>query len=293
MEFLDYYKDKKKLIEKELRKVFPEQGDFAGDAFIEMINYPLIAKSKRIRPVLILMSSELFGGKAENCMNAALAIELIHSYSLVHDDLPAMDNDDMRRGKPTVHVKFGEANAILVGDSLLTHAFALSSRVNTRAETALEVTKVLSNAAGYLGMVGGQYLDLRFENKEINLSELKKIHALKTGALLKAAAKIGAICAEAQPQDIERMSKYGDMLGLAFQIKDDILDVTSSNEELGKPVGSDAAVGKSTYVKFLGLEGAEKALKEACDEAIDALSIYNERAARLIELVEYVAYRKN
>ena len=261
-----------------------------------MLKYPLDAGGKRLRPILTCLACELFGGDYKKAIIPAVALELIHTYSLVHDDLPAMDNDDLRRGKPTTHVKYGEANAILVGDGLLTHAFQLLSKADVKDSTLRELLFELSYAAGINGMVMGQFIDLYYEEKEINFDMLKILHAKKTGAMIRGAIRLGAIASEnIQGKDIESITKYGEAIGLAFQIQDDILDVISDNETLGKTVGKDEKEGKLTYVKQFGLEGAQKEARKVIDNAVKYLDSYTDNDAKniLIELAIYIIERKS
>lgn len=253
----------------ESRLLTPFQGGEAARVG-EAMRYSLEAGGKRVRPMLCLLAAEAVGGSLEAALPGALALECIHTYSLVHDDLPAMDDDDLRRGKPTCHIAFGEAHAILAGDGLLTEAFRLLA-----AEGALdparrvEAITVLAEAAGWRGMVGGQALDLEGEQlNDYGLDHLKTIHRLKTGALLRAATELGAILAGADAGQRLALREYGEAIGLAFQIQDDILDATATEATLGKRAGKDAGRGKITYPALLGLDGARSALREATESAL-------------------------
>ena len=238
------------------------------------MRYSLEAGGKRVRPVLCMLAAEAVGAQAERAMPCALALEYIHTYSLIHDDLPAMDDDDLRRGKPTCHKVHGEGQAILAGDGLLTEAFAvLASEGTLPAELRAEAVRVLAEAAGWRGMVGGQSLDLEGERLtatggSYGLDHLQLIHRLKTGALLRAACELGAVAAGADARHRAALREAGAALGLAFQIQDDILDATSSAETMGKRVGKDEGKGKITYPRLMGLEGARRALAEATERAI-------------------------
>jgi geranylgeranyl diphosphate synthase type II len=240
----------------------------------EAMHYSLEAGGKRVRPVLCVLAAEAVGGTLEEALPCALALELIHTYSLIHDDLPAMDDDDLRRGRPTSHKVFGEGHAILAGDGLLTEAFrVLAGEGTLAAERRVEAVKVLAEAAGWRGMVGGQALDLQGEaltrqGGGYDLQHLQLIHRLKTGALLRASLELGAVAAGAAEGHRRALRESGAALGLAFQIQDDILDATSTTEQMGKRVGKDQGRGKITYPALLGLPGARQALKEATENAL-------------------------
>ena len=240
----------------------------------EAIRYSLEAGGKRVRPMLCLLAAESVGSPAEAALSGAVALEYIHTYSLIHDDLPAMDDDDLRRGKPTCHVAFGEAHAILAGDGLQTEAFAvLASDATIPPERRMEAITLLAEASGWRGMVGGQALDLEGEVlATYGLEHLKTIHRLKTGALLRASLEMGGLLGGAEPAQRLALREAGAALGLAFQIQDDILDATSDTAVLGKRAGKDAEKGKITYPALLGLEGARRALAEATENASCHLS---------------------
>lgn len=260
----------------------------------DAMNYSLSDGGKRIRPVLTLAFCEACGGDYRDALSFAGAIEMIHSYSLVHDDLPCMDDDDMRRGKPSCHKKFGEANALLAGDALFTLAFetALNENTNIPSERVIKAAKVLAYYAGACGMVGGQIIDLMSETKHNGLEKLKNMDALKTGALIKAASEMGCIVAGANEEQLNAAKTFSESIGLAFQIQDDILDVTSSSEELGKPVGSDVENEKSTYVALLGLEESAKLVNELTLEAQNALNVFGEKGEFLKELALVLSNRR-
>jgi geranylgeranyl diphosphate synthase, type II len=240
----------------------------------EAMSYSLAAGGKRVRPVLCMLAAEAVGGEAREALSCAVALEFIHTYSLIHDDLPAMDDDDLRRGKPTNHVVFGEGQAILAGDGLLTEAFhVIAVDTTLSAERRIEAVGVLSEAAGWRGMVGGQSLDLLGEEltragKTYDLEHLQLIHRLKTGALLRASVELGAVAAGATPGQRTSLREAGSLLGLAFQIQDDVLDATATEEQMGKRVGKDEGRGKMTYPVLLGLEGARRALNETTERAL-------------------------
>ncbi|MBS1766654.1 MAG: polyprenyl synthetase family protein [Acidobacteria bacterium] len=236
----------------------------------EAMRYSLEAGGKRVRPILCLLAAEAVGGAVEDAMPGALALECVHTYSLVHDDLPAMDDDDLRRGKPTCHIAFGEAHAILAGDGLLTEAFRLLAQEGAlQPARRVEAIAILAEAAGWRGMVGGQALDLEGEQlHDYGLDHLKTIHRLKTGALLRAATEMGAVLGGAAPAQRAALRAYGEAIGLAFQIQDDILDATATEAALGKRAGKDEGRGKITYPALLGLDGARSALREATESAL-------------------------
>ena len=259
----------------------------------EAMRYSLFAGGKRLRPVLMWEACRACGGSWTDVEPFACALEMIHTYSLIHDDLPAMDNDDLRRGLPTNHIKFGEATAILAGDSLLNKAFEITaSEKYAYPERALKAIAVLSEASGTEGMIGGQVLDLESENRSISPEELKRIHRLKTGALIRAACVIGGIIAGADDVELNALDVYAENLGIAFQIQDDILDVTGSEEELGKPIGSDKESGKNTYVSLYGLEESKRLVQEYSDKAEKALGVFGDKAGFLVELAEYLVNRR-
>jgi geranylgeranyl diphosphate synthase type II len=239
----------------------------------EAMRYSLEAGGKRVRPVLCLLAAEAVGGQAEAALPGALALEYIHTYSLIHDDLPAMDDDDLRRGRPTNHKVYGEGHAILAGDGLLTEAFRVLAAGPGDPARRLEALSLLAEAAGWRGMVGGQALDLEGETLEhYDLEHLRLIHRLKTGALLRASLEIGAVLGGAQSLERQALRAYGEAIGLAFQIQDDILDATATDADLGKRTGKDAGRGKITYPSLLGLDGARKALEEATETALCQLA---------------------
>ena len=239
----------------------------------EAMRYSLEAGGKRVRPVLCLLAAEAVGGRTEDALPGALALEYIHTYSLIHDDLPAMDDDDLRRGRPTNHKVYGEGHAILAGDGLLTEAFGVLAEGTDDPARRLEALALLAEAAGWRGMVGGQALDLEGEKLEhYNLDHLRLIHRLKTGALLRASLEMGAVLGGAGPTERQALRAYGEAIGLAFQIQDDILDATATDADLGKRAGKDAGRGKITYPSLLGLDGARRALEEATETALCQLA---------------------
>ena len=257
------------------------------------MEYSLMAGGKRLRPILLMAAADAIDSSGEKFIKVADALEMIHTYSLIHDDLPAMDDDDYRRGKLTNHKVFGEATAILAGDALLTLAFEVVLRQKDVApEILLKVLHEISTAAGVSGMVGGQALDLRSEGIQIDFETLKLMHRGKTGALFKAAIRSGAILAQADEKKLAALTRYAENFGLAFQITDDILDVTGDEKILGKPTGSDEKNLKATYVSLTSLDAAKNFAQEAVDEALDALKDFGTEADFLRELVKYLIARK-
>ena len=257
------------------------------------MEYSLMAGGKRLRPVLLMAAADAVGKDGAAFLTTGCAIEMIHTYSLIHDDLPAMDNDDYRRGKPTNHKVFGDGIAVLAGDALLTLAFEVMLRQEGAApETLVTVVSEMSRAAGPYGMVGGQVLDLEGEGRRLDLAALRKIHMGKTGALFCAAIRSGAILAGAKEEELAALTLYAERFGLAFQITDDILDVTGDEAAIGKPVGSDVRNEKATYVTLTSLEEAKKLAEDAVNEAVAALDIFGERAAFLRDLALFLLGRK-
>ncbi len=276
-------------IEKALVSFLPEKDEYIKTV-VSAMEYSLTAGGKRIRPMLTLQFAKLCGGSEECALPFACAVEMIHTYSLIHDDLPCMDDDDLRRGKPTNHKVFGEAAAVLAGDALLTLAFetVLSEKaaaLNGFAKCA-EAGRVLASCAGAEGMIGGQIIDIESENeaRSISLERLRVMDEKKTGALIKAACLMGCISAGADETQKNAASRYAECIGLAFQIVDDMLDVTSDEATLGKPIGSDSANNKSTYVSLLGLDECKKLASRLTDEAISSLSVFSNGAEDLTAL---------
>ena len=271
--------------------------DFPGapERLRESMTYSLEAGGKRIRPVLFLSFGALFGALRENIIPFAAAIEMIHTYSLIHDDLPAMDDDDLRRGKPSNHKAFDEATAILAGDGLLTDAFLVMTRTVAPRDRLLEAIRVFARAAGSAGMVGGQELDMVYTGASgVTLAQTEQMQAMKTGAILEASCVCGAALAGASDADLKRTSKYGAAIGKAFQIVDDILDITADEKTLGKPRGSDVAAGKNTWPSLVGLEASREAARFEAEKAVRALEPYNgEEAEFLRSLANYIVVRAN
>ena len=264
-------------------------------ALLDAAEYSLLAGGKRIRPFLAMQFARLCGERAEAALDFAAALEMLHTYSLIHDDLPAMDDDDLRRGKPTCHKAFGEATAILAGDALLTECFGVIARAPLSPEAKCRAVALLSEKAGMLGMVGGQEIDLKSEGKDIRSQLLFTLQRKKTGALIEAASLLGCIAAGVYGgEKFEAARKYAAAFGLAFQITDDILDVVGSTDELGKGAGRDEKDNKSTMVTVFGFEGAKEEAKKQIEAAKEALSVFPEKEAEpLLLLADYLAERKN
>ncbi len=259
------------------------------------MRYSIFAGGKRIRPILVIAVAEVFRKTAEDVINIACAIELIHTYSLIHDDLPAMDNDDLRRGMPTCHKVFGEALAILAGDALLTKAFQIMSQESggrSQESALLKTIYEIAKAAGSAGMVGGQVVDIESEGKEVVFPILEYIHIHKTGEVMCASCKAGAIMANAGNKELEAITRYGEAIGLAFQIADDILDAEGNKEETGKNIGGDAKKGKATYPSVMGIEESRKRAKELVDIAITSLKDFDEKAEPLRAIARYIVERR-
>ncbi|MCE5211656.1 MAG: polyprenyl synthetase family protein [Deltaproteobacteria bacterium] len=289
-----YLEDRQSIVEEALQRYLPEDG-IPADIY-KAVRYSVFNGGKRIRPILCLAAAEAVGGDLAPAMPVACALELIHSYSLIHDDLPSMDNDDFRRGKPTCHKVFGENMAILAGDALLTEAFVLLSRaekVMFSAERRLAVIQEIANAAGIAGMVGGQALDVISEKIGADENTLREIHRRKTGALIVASVKAGAMIFNGGKEKIQALTEYGMNIGQAFQIADDILNVEGDSELMGKGTGSDAARNKLTYPSLMGMEKAKEKLAGHIEAAIASLSGFDDRAMPLIVIARYIKERKS
>lgn len=279
-------------VEQTLEQYLPELGGELPSKLYSAMRYGVLDGGKRIRPLLVLEFCRLCGGKVEEALPFACAVEMIHSYSLMHDDLPCMDNDELRRGKPSAHKAFGEDIALLAGDALLTKAFEVMLGSPTNYEKACKAAYVLAQAAGSDGMVGGQVIDLQSEGKQVPVEILKKMDEGKTVALIQAACVMGCVIAGANERQIMCARRYAYGVGLSFQIIDDILDTVGDTQTLGKQVGSDAQNKKSTYVSLLGLEEAEKTAKSLTAEACEALQMFGGEADTLIQLAEMLCSRK-
>ena len=293
MDILPYLKAKKAAVDQVLEQVLPEESALPPRLH-QAMRYALLAGGKRLRPILALAAAEAVGGDGNALIREACALELIHTYSLIHDDLPAMDNDAFRRGQPTTHMVFGEAMAILAGDALLTEAFAiLSSSTPNRssAQHIIEVIKLIAEAAGSRGLIGGQVVDLESEEKAIDKNQLDYIHTHKTGCLITASVILGAILAGSTSQQIACLRDYGAAIGLAFQITDDILAITESTQTLGKTAGSDQKKNKATYPALHGLEEARKKQQALYAAALNALQTFDDKGDPLRSIARYIIER--
>lgn len=291
---MDFYKEFEERILDVNRSLsaYLEEKECLQNTIYKAMNYSLHAGGKRIRPVIMMAAAELMGGNRSDVMPFACAIEMIHTYSLIHDDLPCMDNDDLRRGKPTNHKVFGEAIAVLAGDALLNYAFeTMLKKSEVSPNMTLAAISELATASGTEGMIGGQVIDIESEGKTIDSVTLMTMHLHKTAALIMASAKIGALLGGGDKEDLISMEEFARYLGIAFQIKDDILDVTGNEEELGKKTGMDSAMEKSTFVSIYGLEQAKKLLEDYTQKAIETLECYGEKAEFLIELSKFLLSR--
>jgi geranylgeranyl diphosphate synthase type II len=295
MNFKVKYNEYLEKIEKQLEKYFEFQNSPQKTVY-EAMRYSIFAGGKRIRPVLVLAVAEMLDGSIEEIMPLACSIEMIHTYSLIHDDLPAMDDDDLRRGRPTLHIKYDEAIAILAGDGLLNKAFETSlSNENIKAENIknyFEALKILSNASGVDGMIAGQIIDMESENKKIDIDLLNYMHKKKTGALLKASVLMPSKMYCKDKSQYNSLLNYAEKIGLAFQIKDDILDVEGDSKILGKPQGSDSENNKSTYVSIYGLDKAKELLSDNIESALTSIKQYGDSSKFLEEIALYI-YKRN
>jgi len=259
----------------------------------QAMHYSVFNGGKRLRPLWVYITGQTFGAALETLDMPAAAIECIHCYSLIHDDLPAMDDDDLRRGKPTCHKAFDEATAILAGDALQTLAFDILSKADCPAQMRIQMVSTLAEQSGYRGMVGGQSLDLLAENKTIAFSELQHIHALKTGALIRASIRLGALAANCDENTLQTLDHFAKHAGLAFQIQDDLLDIESTTDKLGKTAGSDIKLQKSTYPALLGIEKAKQQLNEAHQAAICTLNKLSQDTHQIAQFFELVMQRSS
>ncbi|MBP2657967.1 MAG: Polyprenyl synthetase [Firmicutes bacterium] len=288
-----YCQEKGKIVDHALAAFVPSENVYPPKIF-EAMRYSLFAGGKRLRPILLMAAADSIGGKGSDYLNVACGLEMIHTYSLIHDDLPAMDDDDYRRGKLTSHKVFGEGMAILAGDGLLTAAFTVMlAQPGVQADVLIKVVGEISNAAGALGMIGGQVIDLSSEGEKIDIDTLSYMHQSKTGALFKAAVRAGAQLAGGEEWQIASLTEYAKQYGLAFQITDDILDVTGTQEKIGKPVGSDVKNHKATYVTLYSLGEAQDMANQAVTNALQALKQFGQEADILRELVRALLTRDN
>jgi farnesyl diphosphate synthase len=278
----------------EMAHLLPE-GDGLESKVFQAMRYAVMNGGKRLRPFLVVTSAQLFNVARESALRAAAAVEMVHTYSLVHDDLPAMDDDDLRRGKPSCHVKYGEATAILVGDALLTLAFNVLADPETHSdpEVRCELVHALATAAGAQGMVGGQMMDLEAENKTLDIGAITRLQRLKTGALIAFSCEAGAILGKAPDQARHALRAYAHDLGLAFQITDDLLDTVGSEKDLGKKVRKDVGAGKATFVSILGVERARAQAQMLADQAVAHLDLFEEKADLLRGVARFVVERRN
>ena len=304
MDIKRYFKDKKEIVDAALEGYLPYRPESKGEgvfptSLYKAIRYSLFAGGKRIRPILSMASFEAVGGKGNGILPFACALEMIHTYSLIHDDLPAMDNDDYRRGKPTCHKVFGEAVGILAGDALLTEAFqlmtnqAIQDLSKHHGGLVLEVIHEVAQAAGMLGMVGGQVLDIESEGKEIDFPTLRYIHTHKTGALILVSVRLGAKLGGASEDALKALTRYGEGVGLAFQIADDILNIEGNAIQLGKKTGSDLSRKKVTYPSLLGMEESKRRAKELVEISVNAIRSLGVEAEPLREIARFVLSREN
>ena len=293
MEFKEQLKEYQEIINKELEKYIRRE-EVPERILNNSMEYSLMAGGKRIRPILVMATYKIFNDNIEKCMPYAVAIEMVHNFSLIHDDLPGIDNDDFRHGKPTNHKQFNEATAILAGDGLLNYAYIVVSEDlkksnNEELKSKIQVFNEFSNAVDR--MIAGEYVDTEYEGKQISDDYLEYIHKNKTGALLRLCVRMGAILAGASDIDLERLTSYSEKIGLAFQIKDDILSEEGDENVLGKPVGNDKKLEKCTYVSKYSLDGAKDILEKITKEAIEEISIYGEKAEFLKQLALYIKDR--
>lgn len=293
MDFKVQLKKYQEQVNNELEK-YSGKKDVPEKILNNSMEYSLMAGGKRLRPILVIATYEIFGKNINKCIPYAVAIEMVHNFSLIHDDLPGIDNDDFRHGKPTNHKKFNEATAILAGDGLLNQAYIVISEdlIKSESEELKNKLKVFNEFSTAVDrMIAGEYIDTEYEGKQITDEYLEYIHKNKTGALLKLCVRMGAILANANEKDLEKLTKYAEKIGLAFQIKDDILSEEGNEEILGKPVGNDKELEKCTYVSKYGLQGTKKILEEITKEAIEELKEYGDRAEFLRELALYIKDR--
>ncbi len=296
MDVRAYLNEKKEMVDAALERYFPKAPDFPP-SLRQAIRHSLFAGGKRIRPILSIAAFEAVGGKGEGIFPLACALEMIHTYSLIHDDLPALDNDDLRRGKPTCHKAFGEAVAILAGDALLTEAFQLMTNGSAldlpsgKERLLLDLINRVAQAAGIAGMVGGQVVDVESEGKAVDLPTLQYIHTHKTGAMILVSVQTGARLGGAEGETLRAFTRYGERVGLAFQIADDVLNVVGKTELMGKSAGSDRPKKKATYPALLGIEESKKRARELTGLAVEALTRFGPEADPLREIARFIVLR--
>lgn len=287
----EYVNQAAEKVERELSSIL-ECADADISSLYEAMAYSTLGGGKRIRAFLVLEFCRLFGGNEEAALKLACALEMVHAFSLIHDDLPCMDDDDMRRGKPSCHIKYGEAHALIAGDALIMLAFETAASSNLSPKKALEAVRILAERAGARGMCGGQAMDMYAETTHVSYDYLKKLQSLKTGALIECAAMLGCITSDADDSTVQSAVRYSSCIGRAFQITDDILDVEGDEESLGKPIGSDAECDKTTFVTELGLEGAKAEARRLTDEAVECIARFD-GAENLTSLAHWLCCRKN
>jgi geranylgeranyl pyrophosphate synthase len=294
VDITEYLKQKAAQVDQWLDRLLPPESEVPSTIHRAM-RYSTFAGGKRLRPILTIATGEIFGADERELLPAACSVEMIHTYSLIHDDLPAMDNDDLRRGMPTCHVKFGEAMAILAGDALLTQAFlTLADYETSKAERRTRVISEVAHAAATSrALIGGQVLDLQFEGKPVTGAQLEEIHRAKTGALIRCAVRIGAIIGGASEDELNSLTEYGEKAGLAFQVADDLLDETATSEELGKTAGKDAASQKATYTSLYGVDGACQMANRLCHEATVATKKVRRDTLILSDLARFIVERRS
>ena len=284
----------KKFVDEALNRLLPNEGTYP-ESIHQSMRYSVLGGGKRLRPLLVIAAAETVGGGRDKVLPFAVAAELIHTYTLIHDDLPALDDDNLRRGKPTNHKVFGEAIAILAGDALLTHAFAVMTNTalmdSIPEKNILKATNEMAKAMGSIGVIGGQVVDIESEGYPIDANTLEYVHIYKTGFLIRACIECGAILCEATPAQFNALSRYGAHIGLSFQIVDDILDIISDKEVLGKDVGSDLERDKATYPALYGLEESKRKAEQLADEAIASLKQFDERAEPLRGIARFFVER--
>lgn len=290
MDMMLEFERTRNLVEKSLETLFTE--NLAPKGLLEAMRYSLLAGGKRIRPVMVLQFCLACGGDAKQAMPAACAVELLHTYSLIHDDLPCMDDDDLRRGQPTNHKVFGECTATLAGDALQAAAFEILLDSPLPSERVVKMGQVLAHAAGVYGICGGQVMDMAAEGKKLPGEEVRRIHDMKTAAMLDAAAKLGVLAAGGDDEKLKAAEKYAMAIGLAFQVRDDILDRTATTQQLGKPVGSDEKNMKSTFVTIYGIDECERIISDETEKALSAIDGVFENTEFLTWLAGYLAERK-
>ncbi len=289
-----YFKQQAPKVDEWLDRLLPDEHE-TPQTIHQAMRYSIFAGGKRLRPILAIATGELFGADERELLPAACSLEMIHTYSLIHDDLPAMDNDDFRRGRPTCHIKFGEAMAILAGDALLTQAFLILADYETSSlERKVRVISEVAHAAATTrALIGGQVLDIQSEGRQITGEQLESIHRAKTGAMIRCSVRVGAIIGGANERELDALTEYGEKAGLAFQVADDLLDETATSEELGKTAGKDAESQKATYTSLYGIAGARKMAANLCQEAI-AAARRAERETKVLEsIAQFIVERKS